>query len=200
MNASNNSTLIEVTAWLSQNAFNLLIQSTALILLGLVAARILSRYGSAVQSAICRATLVAVLACPIFAIAIDQLGFDGWTIQLPKTTRTVLVPEPEQTIFEYRPTKQLVPNSPVQIDSTQASAEADAPLFENPSLDGNVAASTNDEFVEDSNDLAVGAFPPTPTAITSSGKLIPRTIPNLVFGSVSIHWPESSGCLVQRYS
>ena len=55
-----NANLIEFTAWISQNAFNLFIQSTALILLGLLAARGTRRYGSAVQSAIYRATLVAV--------------------------------------------------------------------------------------------------------------------------------------------
>lgn len=87
------STFIETTAWLSQNAINLLLQSTVLILCGLLVARLLRGYGSAVQSAIYRATLVAVLACPLMALLLDQAGIDGWALQLPEATRNSVVAE-----------------------------------------------------------------------------------------------------------
>ena len=75
----------------SQTAFNLLLQSTALILIGLLAARLLKHHGSAVQSAIYRATLVAVLICPAGTLLLRGVGVDAWMIDLPPIGQVVQV-------------------------------------------------------------------------------------------------------------
>jgi beta-lactamase regulating signal transducer with metallopeptidase domain/protocatechuate 3,4-dioxygenase beta subunit len=63
-----------------------LIQSTVLLALGLAAGRALRRWGPAVQSALYRTTLAAVLLCPVASLAMAALGFDGLLIRLPGTT------------------------------------------------------------------------------------------------------------------
>ena len=83
--------LAENSAWLAQNSVNFFLQSTALILIGLIAAKLLKKQGSAVQSAIYRATLVAVIACPLAAMGLGYCGFSGWTFELPEATKTVSV-------------------------------------------------------------------------------------------------------------
>jgi beta-lactamase regulating signal transducer with metallopeptidase domain/protocatechuate 3,4-dioxygenase beta subunit len=60
-----------------------LIQSTVLLTVGLVAGRFLKRRGPAVQSALYRTILVAVLVCPIASMAIAAMGFPGLVIRLP---------------------------------------------------------------------------------------------------------------------
>lgn len=95
---SGDSAIIQFAAWLAQNALNLMLQSTALILVGLIAARLLGRQGSAVQSAIYRATLVAVLICPFVAVGMSLVGFSGWTIELPGTAEVVAVQVPSTVV------------------------------------------------------------------------------------------------------
>jgi hypothetical protein len=48
-------------------AANMLVQSTVVIVAGLLCARVVARKGAAVQSAVLRATLLAVIACPAAA-------------------------------------------------------------------------------------------------------------------------------------
>lgn len=54
-----------------------LVQSTLLFAVGLLAAQVLRRKGAALESAICRATLVAVLACPAAALVLSAAGMPG---------------------------------------------------------------------------------------------------------------------------
>src|SRR5438270_14093447 len=63
-----------------------LVQSTVLLALGLVAGRVLRRWGPAVQSTLYRTTLAAVLLCPIASMAMTALGFSGLAIRLPGST------------------------------------------------------------------------------------------------------------------
>jgi beta-lactamase regulating signal transducer with metallopeptidase domain/protocatechuate 3,4-dioxygenase beta subunit len=60
-----------------------LVQSTALLVLGLVAGRLVKSAGAAVQSGVYRTTLAAVLVCPIASAIVTAAGYDGLTIQLP---------------------------------------------------------------------------------------------------------------------
>src|SRR5438128_561484 len=59
-----------------------LIQSTVLLGVGLLAGRSVRRWGPAVQSALHRTTLVAVLLCPIASMALASMGFSGLVIRL----------------------------------------------------------------------------------------------------------------------
>ncbi len=65
----------EVLTWL--------IQSTVLLTMGLLAGRFLKGRGPAVQSALYRTILVAVLVCPIASLAIAAMGFPGLVIRVP---------------------------------------------------------------------------------------------------------------------
>ena len=60
-----------------------LIQSTVLLAVGLLAGRLLRKRGPAVQSALYRTTLGAVILCPIASLSMAAMGFDGMLIQLP---------------------------------------------------------------------------------------------------------------------
>ena len=75
--------LLDQSGWLAQHAVNLLVQSTLLVTLGLVIARLFRGQGSAVQSAIYRGTLVAVLGCPCASLALNLTGTSGWMLKLP---------------------------------------------------------------------------------------------------------------------
>ncbi len=110
--------LIEFTTQLSQIAVNLLIQSSALIVLGLLATRVLKHHGSAAQSAILRATLVAVLVCPFVSIALNQFGWGGWTIQLPSATRTETTSNLLDSLNPENGAADFTPNSPILERST----------------------------------------------------------------------------------
>jgi beta-lactamase regulating signal transducer with metallopeptidase domain len=65
----------EVLTWL--------IQSTVLLTVGLLAGRFLKGRGPAVQSALYRTILVAVVVCPISSMATAAMGFPGLVIRVP---------------------------------------------------------------------------------------------------------------------
>jgi hypothetical protein len=68
--------------WLAQFGFTWIVQSLVLTAVGLVVAGALRRQGAAVQSAIYRATLAAVLVAPAASVLAGALGFNGWSIPL----------------------------------------------------------------------------------------------------------------------
>lgn len=95
--------IMTLAASVAQFATNWLIQSTLLIAVGLLLARLLRTHGSAVQSLVYRTTLVAVLVCPLATWALHGVGVSGWSVliepgysfeQAP-LTQTELVPAVE---------------------------------------------------------------------------------------------------------
>jgi beta-lactamase regulating signal transducer with metallopeptidase domain/protocatechuate 3,4-dioxygenase beta subunit len=68
-------------------AANWLIQSSLLISGGLILGCLLRNRGSAIQSAIYRTTLVAVLACPMATWGLSLAGISGWSLQMPEAYR-----------------------------------------------------------------------------------------------------------------
>ena len=61
-----------------------LIQSTVFLAVGLLAGRFLMRkWGPAVQSALYRTILGAVILCPIASMSMAAMGFSGLLIRLP---------------------------------------------------------------------------------------------------------------------
>ena len=65
---------------------NFLAQSTLLIVAGLIAARLAQSKGAAFQAAILRATLVAVIACPLASLGLSAAGVQGLALRLPAGT------------------------------------------------------------------------------------------------------------------
>lgn len=76
----NGATLVEVTKQVAQFGLNWIIQSSLLLAAGLLVAWLVRQRGSAVQSAVYRTTLVAVLACPLIAWALAAGGVPGLMI------------------------------------------------------------------------------------------------------------------------
>ena len=89
-------------------ALNWFLQSSLLILLGTLAAHLLRQHGSAVQSAIYRTTLVAVLVCPLATWGLSQAGVSGWSVRLPDNWRTSQMIDRELDVAQ--PTPALQPN------------------------------------------------------------------------------------------
>src|SRR6185295_14340861 len=75
--------LLDATRTIMGLAVNWLIQSTLLIAGGLFVGFLLRHRGSAVQSAVYRTTLVAVLVCPLATWGLSLLGVSGWSLQMP---------------------------------------------------------------------------------------------------------------------
>src|SRR5262245_44849205 len=89
-------TLVQTwSLWLAQLGFIWLIQSVVLTAVGLAMAVAVRRWGAAVQSAIYRATLTAVLVAPAASALAGALGFNGWSI--PLSALGIEIREDEQT-------------------------------------------------------------------------------------------------------
>src|SRR5262249_53116793 len=71
---------------------HLLVQSTLLILAGLVLARVCRRRGPALESVILRATLVAVILCPLLSVLLGRLGIQGRSLELPAASVPAMAP------------------------------------------------------------------------------------------------------------
>lgn len=76
-------TLLDAARGVVGFGVNWLIQSTILIVAGLMIGRLLRHSGSAVQSAIYRTTLVAVLVCPVVSGLLSLGGISGWSLEMP---------------------------------------------------------------------------------------------------------------------
>ncbi len=79
------------SAWLSAlpgllfpGGANLLMHSTVIIAVGLMAFRLLKPKGAALQSLILRVTLAGVLVSPVVTIAVSEIGIKGLTIPVPQ--------------------------------------------------------------------------------------------------------------------
>jgi len=103
-------------------ALGLLVQSTALVALGLAAGWAFRSKGSAVQSAIYRATLAAVLLCPVVSLALLGAGVEGFAIRLPwgMATTTPKSPAVDSGVAEPPPASEPPPN----LAATQAAPDA----------------------------------------------------------------------------
>ncbi len=99
-----------------------LVQSSVLLMLGLLAGRLLRRSGPAMQSCVYRTTLAAVLICPLASAALSAVGFDALSLRLPSSATEyspdAVPPAAPQTIG-------MAAESNV-VDSLAAAAEAQA--------------------------------------------------------------------------
>ena len=82
-------------------AINWLVQSTLLIIAGLLLARYLQRKGAAVQSLIYRTTLVAVLLCPIATWGLGRIGVSGWSITLAPAYQMTRIDPTQSNVTAY---------------------------------------------------------------------------------------------------
>lgn len=104
---------------------DLLVQSALLVGVGLAAARLVKRRGAAVESLVLRATLVAVLACPVASALLGAANLQ-WGVgdaevlgRTRQTVRQLLASEPPaeraQSTFEARPAGGIVQEPPASV-------------------------------------------------------------------------------------
>ncbi len=76
--------LLNAATAVVQFGVNWFLQSALLIAIGLATGRLLALRGSAVQSAIYRTTLLAVLICPLASCLLSLAGVSGWSLATPR--------------------------------------------------------------------------------------------------------------------
>ena len=107
--------LATLTTLLVGLALTWLAQSTVLLVIGLLAGRLVRKSGPAVQSAVYRTTLAAVLVCPVASALLSWAGFDGFNLRLPPPGAQVSAGMNlgaellQQPIDEARPTRRFEP-------------------------------------------------------------------------------------------
>lgn len=103
----------------SEVGIGVLAQSTALLLLGLLTACVLRRRGPSVQSAVYKATLLAVVLCAALSVALTGRVAALWTLRLPAPESAPLV----YTLPETLPVSSAVAQTtPHPIDLTTPTA------------------------------------------------------------------------------
>lgn len=110
--------LVDTAGSLVELATNWWIQSAVLLAAGMSLGILCQRRGSAVQSAIYRMTLVAVIAAPVASWVLSHAGMTGWSIAMPDAWAAV---PPESSLDEIETLPRA--NSP-----GSASAQAVDPL------------------------------------------------------------------------
>ncbi|MHC4406864.1 MAG: M56 family metallopeptidase, partial [Planctomycetota bacterium] len=75
-------------------AAGLLLQSTVLLGIGLAAGRLVRSRGAALESAVYRTTLAAVILCPAASLVFQAAGVEGLTVALPRITSHPAVARP----------------------------------------------------------------------------------------------------------
>jgi beta-lactamase regulating signal transducer with metallopeptidase domain/protocatechuate 3,4-dioxygenase beta subunit len=131
----------------AQYAMTWFVQSTVLLTMGLLAGRALRKAGPAVQSAIYRTTLVAVLVCPAASFALSWAGVPGLLVRLPASnTQQRLTQQAPRAIATHTPsqtpaatplpaTNMPAPSRTIAhtaATATPPSAEASAPALKEP--------------------------------------------------------------------
>jgi beta-lactamase regulating signal transducer with metallopeptidase domain len=137
------------------------VQSSALLGLGMLVGGFLKRFGPAVQSGVYRTTLGAVLICPVASALLAGAGFEGLTLRLssPRADDAApgLIP-----IAEPSPSQNLAivsDNSPVSLSTTTqpVPTPSSQPLAAPPQSTVSLAAPAPIPKVVDGSDVLAGA-------------------------------------------
>ena len=156
----------EISSWfvgLSYSSMQLaavvLMQSTVLIGLGLAAGRLLRGKGAALQSAVYRTTLAAVVLCPAASLLLDRAGVEGFAVVLPK-----IVSPPEQPVDVTAPVQtEVTPSQPFRSGDYDTLTQPDDPFWY---ADAEAATPSDDrvaaeDSVADNSATDVGPILPT---------------------------------------
>ncbi|WP_422928773.1 M56 family metallopeptidase [Singulisphaera sp. PoT] len=99
-----------------------LFQSSLLLIAGLAAGRLLRRSGPAVQSAVYRTTLAAVLICPGASASLTAMGVQGVAIRLPEPTPEAPLLEAPLSMEPPIAMDPMVAPSPLEVDARPRAA------------------------------------------------------------------------------
>ncbi len=191
--------MLQMATWLTQNMVNLLFQSTALIVCGLFAAWLVRKQGSAVQSAIYRATLVAVLICPLAAAAFNFYGFQGLSLRLPDPIARIVEPTGRSSWPEVSTLPEIELESAQQPAKTgQAAADLldQDVLNAEPINESSLAPAT---FDSESSSLKTGYHVKSvaPASKTTNSQTVNR-LAIVVYSMVAIFWLAGSIFMLLR--
>ncbi len=157
-------------------AINWLIQSTLLIAVGLAVGYWLRDRGSAVQSAIYRTTLVAVLACPFATWGLSRLGVSGWSLGMPLA----------YSVQEPIPTIESAPQSSTQ--AAESLIESGAVIDRRSSLPAFSPATELSSLVPPSDVPQVRNLPPEVASVESSVLPVATAVDGPLLGMHRFGW------------
>ncbi|WP_146446526.1 M56 family metallopeptidase [Botrimarina colliarenosi] len=187
---------VEVLGATFELVVNWLLQSTLLITAGLALGHALRKRGSAVQSAVYRTTLIAVIACPLATWMLSLAGVRGWSVELPALVAQAEPPTPEAELVAKSPQEQRVPALvPVPQEAPPAVVEFNAvPALDMPPVAPLTALQDSDRLLLPSSDgLASSVMQPAPSTPTPA---------LTVFGTVAmcaiVLWVVVTGVLLAR--
>lgn len=142
-----------------------LIESTVVLVIGLLAAKALQRQGAALVSVILRATLVGVLLCPVASFASRAAGVAGVRLALPETSAEL----PSETSF---------PAPPADRPREAAPLAESAFRMDEPGTDGEALAVAGDRLaapVEASSADRPEAIATVPASDDTAANPLPRS-------------------------
>ncbi len=179
-------------------AINWLVQSTLLIIAGLLLARYLQRKGAAVQSLIYRTTLVAVLLCPIATWGLGRIGVSGWSITLASAYQMTRIDPTQSNVTAYASsTSESLPTvkaeSDVEINSMASAVDGGNSIIEPPPSANLTSESTARQAIHESSSAIE-----TSTTAASEWILFEVYWLGLASPFVLLAWVLVSGCLLAR--
>jgi len=189
-------------------AVNVLVQSSLIIAVGLLAARLLRRHGAAVQATVLRVTLVAVMACPLASWALAAAGVSGFGIELPRASTLAVARQTEvEAVLPMVASVVVgeVPSDSISDDPNVTLVEAAHPRGSGmpfPNSHTLMAAESAQHPEPAAADLATDAEPPTKTSISQSASATDRARHNSqvawAYGVVGSTWLCGAILLVTR--
>ncbi len=190
-------TFVDAATGAVEFSVNWFLQSTLLILAGLMIGSFLRKRGSAVQSVVYRTTMAAVFICPLATWGLSQMGVSGWSLELPKgwdyaatedivAEKELVFPVPEALSVE----------SPPVVSSQIESLPAIAPTSENSVIEALVPLASEQVEVAGLTPAATESLAIEPAPASSTGFSIGRF--GLVALSVVTVWLVLSVFLVGR--
>lgn len=188
-------TIMAAAAGAVEFAINWLIQSTLLIIAGLLLARYLQRKGAAAQSLIYRTTLAAVLLCPIATWGLGRIGVSGWSITLAPAYQMTRIDPPQSSVIANAAStneKMLTVNAEpgVEINSMASAVDGGNSIIE-PPPSGNLTFGST-ASLEPSSTIETSA------TAASAWKYFKAYWLGLVSPFVLLAWLVVSGCLLAR--
>jgi beta-lactamase regulating signal transducer with metallopeptidase domain/5-hydroxyisourate hydrolase-like protein (transthyretin family) len=176
---------------------NWFIQSTLLIATGLLIGAALRSRGSAVQSAVYRTTLVAVLVCPLMSWGLSRLGASGWSLEMPAayTQEVPVEPSPadSEPTVDAPPLSVAAQSLPAPLESGPGPAVLQPPGDEVAALD----AAAPQEFVLPQLELDPIVPEIAPVAPVSASALSIQWFGTAAFAASGV-WMIASGWLLVR--
>lgn len=210
-----NATLDRFSLVAATLAVNLLLQTTLVLGLGLMAARRLRSRGAALQSCVLRSTVAAVLICPFASLILYAAGVPGFRIELPITATPLpeLIADVDQTkamlVERERPAVHTAVNDTAIFspESTVLETQRSDSNFPSSSLDVQPAHSSTADLTTregsvpvaaDRIDVPIESTSSVPTSPSPTSSSLAGRQPSWIYLTIGIGWYCASGLMLLR--